>query len=115
MSARLELNEHGYFVAPGLNVLAFSNWYDGNFSDSKIAGVELIMQEVRTVTNGDVRLSATPGQWDATPSLLSRRVDAASGTVETELAYPDHDVRYTVRVAVQDDGFLISVMLAAPL
>ena len=56
----LRLGEAGYFSKPGLDVLAFSNVYDGNFSDAKIAGVELIHHGVRTATNGDVRLAPTP-------------------------------------------------------
>lgn len=39
---RLQLNSRGYFETRGLNVLVFSNWYDGNFSDAKISGIELI-------------------------------------------------------------------------
>ena len=73
------LNEAGYFSTRGLDVLAFNNTYDGNFSDSKIAGVELIHHGVRTATNGDVRLSPTYSQpsgrrhqmiWSASPSEL---------------------------------------------
>jgi hypothetical protein len=40
-----------------VNVLVFSNWYNGLFDDSKMSGVELIHHGVRTVTSGDVRLS----------------------------------------------------------
>jgi endoglucanase len=56
----LKLNSLGYFEKHGLNVLVFSNWYDGNFSDAKISGVELIHRGVRTATNGDVRMKSTP-------------------------------------------------------
>src|SRR5690606_19478136 len=63
----LVLNDKDYFEKPGLNVLVFSNWYDGLFSDSKTSGVEIIHHGDRTVTNGDVRLNATPEQWDMTP------------------------------------------------
>lgn len=42
MRPQLRLNDRGYFEKRGLNILAFSNWYDGNFSDAKISGVELI-------------------------------------------------------------------------
>src|SRR5918911_409165 len=93
-NVRMRLNDRGYFETRGLNVLAFSNWYDGNFSDAKIAGVELIHHDVRTATNGDVRLSPTPGQWDPIPQLVERRVDAATSSVETVLAYPEHDFQY---------------------
>ena len=55
--SQLRLNDLGYFETRGLNVLVFNNWYDGYFSDAKISGIELIHHDVRTVTNGDVRLS----------------------------------------------------------
>jgi hypothetical protein len=54
----LALGKGGYFEARGVNVLVFSNWYDGLFADSKISGIEIVQQDVRTATNGDVRLSA---------------------------------------------------------
>ena len=62
----LRLDRSDYFEAPGVNWLVFSNINEGLFADAKISGVELIQQGVRTATNGDVRLSATPGQWDET-------------------------------------------------
>lgn len=115
MNDRLSLNDNGYFESCGLNVLAFSNWYDGLFSDAKISGVELIHHDVRTATNGDVRLSPTPGQWDQTPTLVERRVDHEISTVETCLAYPDHGFTYTVRAATHGNGVLLSVDLDQPL
>ncbi|MBE3109934.1 MAG: hypothetical protein IMZ46_05375, partial [Acidobacteria bacterium] len=36
----LTLNDQGCFEARGVNVLVFSNWYSGEFSDSKLSGVE---------------------------------------------------------------------------
>lgn len=58
----LKLNALDYFETRGLNILLFSNWYNKNFSDSKISGIEIIHHEVRTATNGDVRLNPTPQQ-----------------------------------------------------
>jgi endoglucanase len=49
----LKLNDVGYFEKTGLNVLVFSNFYDGSFSDAKISGIEIIHHGVRTATNGD--------------------------------------------------------------
>ena len=69
-SQSLILNASGYFETRGLNVMVFSNWYDGSFDDAKISGVEIIHHGVRTVTNGDVRLNPTPGQWDALPEFF---------------------------------------------
>jgi len=71
---KLTLHEKEYLYKRGLNVLVFSNWYDGNFSDSKISGVEIIHHGVRTATNGDVRLHNTPEQWDAIPAFRKRKI-----------------------------------------
>src|SRR3546814_5122099 len=40
----LTLGDAGYYEAPAVNWLVFSNWYDGLFADAKISGVELIQQ-----------------------------------------------------------------------
>ncbi len=112
-AAPLTLNDRGYFETRGVNVLVFSNVYDGLFSDAKIAGIELIHHGVRTVTNGDVRLSPTPGQWDPVPQLVERRVDPAGQSIEAHLRYPEFD--YVVRAEAQGDSVVLSVNLSQPL
>lgn len=109
------LDELGFFHTRGLEVLVFNNLYDGLFSDAKISGIELIHHGVRTVTNGDVRLHPTPGQWDAVPACLDRKVDAAAGSVEVLLEYPDHAFRYRIRVEAEGAGVRIRVILDRPL
>lgn len=111
----LELNDAGYFETRGVNVLVFSNWYSGMFSDSKISGVELIHHGVRTATNGDVRLSATPEQWDAIPEFVDRSADADAGIVRAELRYPAHEFDYTIEAESTDDRLVVSVHLDEPL
>lgn len=111
----LTLHEREYFHARGLDVLVFNNWYDGNFSDSKIAGMELIHHGVRTATNGDVRLSPTPEQWDPVSQLLRRDVRHADGVIETRLAYPAHDFEYLIRARPRAGGIVLQVVLDAPL
>ena len=103
------------FARRGLEVLVFNNWYDGAFSDAKIAGVELIHHGVRTATNGDVRLEPTPGQWDATPRLVGRRVLAAESAIEVRLAYDDWHFEYTVRGEPCGEGLRLTVQLDRPL
>src|SRR5690606_34276503 len=110
----LRLNEQEYFSRPGLDVLAFSNYYDGLFSDAKHAGVELIHHGVRTATNGDVRLSATPEQWDAVALMLDRKVDARTGTITTRMHYPNEKFEYDIKVSPQGDGVRIQVVLDRP-
>ncbi|MEN2786952.1 glycoside hydrolase family 9 protein [Sphingomonas qilianensis] len=108
------LGKAGYYEAPAVNVLVFSNWYDGLFADSKISGVEIIQQGTRTATNGDVRLSSTPGQWDAIGRLVERKVDTATGAITVTLEYPDYNWRYQIRSERRDGAVAVSVILDAP-
>jgi endoglucanase len=112
---RLVLNEKEYFSTRGLDVLVFSNTYDGLFSDAKIAGVELIHHGVRTATNGDVRLSPTPEQWDPTPAIKTRSVDEKTGAIDVRLHYPQHQFEYVIRAAPSGAGMLLQVVLERPL
>src|SRR3970040_2591020 len=97
----LKLNDREYFETRGLNVLVFSNWYNDLFSDSKISGIEIIHHEVRTATNGDVRLNPTPEQWDAIPQFIERKVDRDAQTVEAFLKYPAYDFAYSIKAESQ--------------
>lgn len=114
-AAPLALDAREVLSTRGLDVLVFSNSYDGNFSDSKIAGIELIHHGVRTATNGDVRLSPTPEQWDPVPALKSRVVAPESGRIEAKLGYTSPDFEYSVIAEPRDGGVAISVVLERPL
>ncbi len=114
-NGKLELNDKDYFESQGLNVLVFSNWYDGLFSDAKMSGVEIIHHGVRTVTNGDVRLNNTPEQWDPIPQFKERRIDTINSAIEAFLHYPDYEFDYSIRVVPHGKGFLLSVNLPEPL
>ena len=114
-AASPQLNDLEYFSKPGLDVLAFSNYYDGLFSDAKHAGVELIHHGVRTATNGDVRLSATPEQWDPVALMVDRKVDARSGTITTRLGYAAHGFEYDIRVMPAGEGVKLQVVFDRPL
>lgn len=111
----LTLNDKDYFEKPGLNLLVFSNWYDGLFSDAKISGVELIHHGERTATNGDVRLNATPEQWDMTPLFKERKVNRAEQSIEAFLHYPDHQFEFSIKVRKSEAGVLLTVNLPKPL
>lgn len=114
-AAALKLNAKGYLATPGLDVLVFSNGSEDLFNDAKMSGVELIQHGARTVTNGDVRLSPTPGQWDPMARLVERRVDAATGAITATLEFPDHAFRYQIRVEPRGGDFRVSVVLDKPL
>ncbi|MCX6321743.1 MAG: glycoside hydrolase family 9 protein [Bacteroidia bacterium] len=109
------INSLNYFEKRGLNVFVFSNLYNGLFSDSKISGIEIIHHEVRTATNGDVRLSPTPEQWDPIPEFIDRKIDRKNNAIEAFLKYPAFNFQYSVKVVVQKDGLLLSVNIDKPL
>ena len=111
---KLRVNEKGYFQTRGLNVLVYSSWYNGLFSDEKKSGIEIIHHEVRTATNGDVRLGPTPEQWDPIPTFIERKVDSVNNTIEAFLHYPDYDFKYSVQVSFAGESLTISVNLENP-
>ena len=114
-SPSMTLGEAGYFESPGVNVLVFSNWYDGLFADSKISGVEIIQQDERIATNGDVRLSATPGQWDPIGRMVKRELDPKTGAIEALLEYPEFDFQYRIRAERKGGSVVLAVILDQPL
>lgn len=109
------LDRLGYFEKRGLNVFVFNNWYNGLFSDSKISGIEIIQHEVRTATNGDVRLSPTPEQWDPIPEFIDRKIDRKNNSVEAFLKYSAYNFQYSVKAVIHKDGLLLSVNIDKPL
>jgi len=120
---RFELNADGYFNAGGTDVMAFSDFYP----EGHQGGVCVIMNGRRVATNGDIRLEATPGQWQPVPKQLSRKVEGKS--IVTTLCYPDSsrhltgfnpmvypewNVQYRVSVEAKDQGILVTVDLDTP-
>ncbi len=110
----LKINDLEYFETQGVNVLVYSNLFNGGFNDEKNAGIELIHHGVRTAQGGAVRLSSTPEQWDLVPATPSRKVDRASNSIETALRYQDYDFDSRVVVTAKGKGFEISVYLDKP-
>lgn len=82
VSAQLKVNDLGYFERQGVNVLVYSNDFNGGFNDEKNSGIEIIHHGVRTVQGGAVRLNNTPEQWDLVPKSVNRKVDKANNTIE---------------------------------
>lgn len=99
----LKIIEEGYFYMPGLNVLVYNN----TFPEGHQGGVEIIQHGVRVATNGELRLSPSPGQWQPIPKLgegyeargvspqniglESRVVDKENNTISMPLSYPNED------------------------
>lgn len=117
------LNADGYFNAGGTDVMAFSDFYP----EGHQGGVCVIMNGLRIATNGDIRLEATPGQWQPVPKQLSRKTNgnrivttlcypdsSRHMTGFNPMVYPDWQVKYTVNVEPQGKGILITVDLDKP-
>ena len=97
----LIIGKGGYFEMPGLNVLVYNN----TFPEGHQGGVEIIQHGVRVATNGELRLSPSPGQWQPIPklgagyeargvspqevALTSRILDTANNEISMPCSYPD--------------------------
>jgi hypothetical protein len=125
-SQKLSLNDQEYFEMPGLNVMAFHDYYP----EGHQGGVSIILNGERIASNGDLRLEPAPGQWQPVPKLGERQVDSATQTITANLAYPDSSKHlkgfnpivypdlqfsYQIRVQAREQSVLISVDLDSPL
>jgi endoglucanase len=100
-SDKLVIGKGGYFEMPGLNVLVYNN----TFPEGHQGGVEIIQHGNRVATNGELRLNATPGQWQPIPKLgvgyesrgvspqgiglQSRIIDTKKNEISLPCSYPD--------------------------
>jgi endoglucanase len=82
---RLKINENGYFEMPGLNVMAFDDFYP----EGHQGGITIVQFGKRVAANGDIRLEPTPGQWAPVPKVGEKSVDRENGIIKVQLSYPD--------------------------
>ena len=114
-SGALQLTPQDALEAHGISVFVFHNSYHGVFGDEKMSGVELVLHEERIATNGDVRLSPTPAQWDPIPKFQDRKRGPSPNELVASLAYPDQDLAYRIVVRPEEGGFRVAVELDHPL
>lgn len=110
----LQLNDKEYFERQGVNVLIFSNSFNGGFNDEKNSGIEIIHHGVRTVQGGAVRLNNTPEQWDLVPRMTDRKVNQTNGTIEVTLRYDDYDFDSRIVATAKGKAVEIAVWLDKP-
>ena len=110
----LALNDLGYFERQGVNVLIFSNDFNGGFNDEKNSGIEIIHHGVRTVQGGAVRLNNTPEQWDLVPKTVSRTVNKDDNSIEVKLRYEDYDFDSRIVAQAKGNAVEISVYVDKP-
>ena len=114
MAQDLRLNDREYFERQGVNVLVFSNSFNGGFNDEKNSGIEIIHHGVRTVQGGAVRLNNTPEQWDLVPKMTDRKVNRENGSIEVTMRYDDYDFDSRVVVTAKGKAVEIAVWLDKP-
>ncbi len=119
-----KLVDAGYLQNKGVDVMAFDDIYPTGHQ----GGVSIIMNGHRVATNGDIRLEATPGQWQPVPKQLERTL--GDNSITTQLCYPDSAAHltgfnptiypdlvfnYEVRVEARDAGVEVTVDLDRPI
>ncbi len=122
----LLISDQEYFEKPGLNIMVFFDIYP----EGHQGAIGIIQNGTRVVTNGDLRLEPTPGQWQPIPKVGKRVVDRAKNEISVDCTYPDSninrkgfnpvfypDLYFTYKVRVIGDGnkFHIIVDLDKPL
>lgn len=118
------LTSSGYFKNGGVDVMAFDDIYP----EGHQGGVCIIMNGHRVATNGDIRLEATPGQWQPVPKQLDRKMEGNSITATmcypdssrhlmgfNPMIYPDLHLVYTVKVEAKGGQMEVTVDLDRPI
>ncbi|MDQ2752795.1 MAG: glycoside hydrolase, partial [Bacteroidota bacterium] len=123
---QMHLNNLEYLEYGGVNVMLAQDFYP----EGHQGGVGVIQNGMRVATNGDIRLSATPGQWQPIPKVGKRMIDKATGAISVHMAYPNEEINrkgfnpiiypdlkfnYTVRVEPAGKSFKIIVDLDSAL
>ncbi len=113
LAAGLTVSPNETLEQPGLSVIVHQNLFHPIFRDEKNAGIQIVLHDVRIATDGEVRLSPTPEQWDPVPALIGREHDAKKIVVTS--GYADRGLAYHITVSPEAGGFRIAVDLDQPL
>ncbi len=106
-----KINDDETLSAPGSSLLVFHDFYP----EGHQGGIELLLHGERLLTNGDVRLVSTPGQWDLIPEVISRSVIPGSERVDVSLKYPQVDIHYLISLWGEGESIHIQVVLQSEL
>ncbi len=114
-AADLKLNALDYLDTQGLSILLYQNTFHPVFRDQKMGGVEIILHGERIATGGEVRLQATPEQWDPVPLFTARKHGPQANQLIAYTGYPDLSLSYRIEVTAEGEGFRVAVHLDHPL
>lgn len=118
-----KITDGEYFRNGGVDVMAFDDLYP----EGHQGGISIIMHGKRIATNGDIRMEATPGQWQPVSKELGRVIDGQSivttlcfpdssrhMTGFNPMIYPDYNVRYKVSIRPVGSSLEVVVDLETP-
>ena len=111
----MKVTDKNYLDTQGFSVFLYDSTYHPVFVDQKNTAMEMILHGQRIATNGDVRLMATPEQWDLVATLKGRHADKANDRLIADLSFPTFDFSYTLEVAAEPGGVKVSINLDKPL
>ena len=111
----VKVNDKNYLDAQGFSVFLYDSTYHPVFVDQKNTAMEMIFHGRRIATNGDVRLTPTPEQWDLVATLKGRKADKENNRLTADLAFPTFGLSYTLEVAAEPGGVKVSINLDQPL
>jgi hypothetical protein len=111
----MKVTDKNYLDTQGFSVFLYDSTYHPVFVDQKNTAMEMILHGQRIATNGDVRLMATPEQWDLVATLKGRHADRDNNRLTADLAFPTFDLSYTLEVAAEPGGVKVSINLDKPL
>src|SRR5450432_4892277 len=92
----MRVNDKNYLDTQGFSVFLYDSTYHPVFVDQKNTAMEMILHGQRIATNGDVRLTPTPEQWDLVATLKGRHADNSNSRLTADLAFPTFDFSYTL-------------------
>lgn len=113
-TAFLQLNAQDVLGTHGLSILLFHNSYHPVFGDQKMSGMEIILHEQRIATNGDVRLSPTPAQWDPIPECKQRTRGPDPSSIAASCTYTKENLSYHIELQPEAGGLRLAVQLDHP-
>jgi hypothetical protein len=120
---QFQLNSTGYFNNQGVDVMAFNDFYP----EGHQSGISVLMNGQRIASNGDIRMEATPGQWQPVPKQLDRKIEGNSIVTTlcfpdssrhltgfNPMVYPDYVFNYTVKAEAQGGSIVVTVDIDKP-
>ena len=110
----MKVTDSGYLDTQGLSVILYQSTFHPIFVDQKNTAMEMILRGQRIATNGDVRLVATPEQWDLVAQLKGRHADKQNNRLDAQLSFPSYQMDYRLEVSAEPGGARVSVNLGRP-